>query len=128
MIDYLFKFTDEAEAIAALQPLGFYFETEDGGVWDGSRVINPITVTMLDLTVPAGYWLAASVAERREDLDTLCQAAINRFASGTKLSEYVEVTTWPTENIDLVAQISPVWAGSNYPFPGLPVTEEPVAP
>ena len=127
MFDYLLKFTDEAEAQAQLAPLGFYrpAEGDEPGAWDLSRMVAPIVVTMLDLSQPSGWWCAIGLAERREDLDALAQAVIDRDGQGDKLSDYVVATTWPTANIDLVAQISPAFAGSTYPFPGLPVTPEP---
>lgn len=126
MIDLLFRFDTLADAHLALAEHGL----SDGEHFDPARVmLHPITITMIDGQVPTGLWFAASVSEADADVIALAQAAIDRTLgpAAAQLSECVIATVWPPEAIDLVASISPVWAGSDYPFPGL-MQEEVVVP
>jgi hypothetical protein len=125
MIDLLFAFPSEEEAQAALAPSGLW----TGEAWDTSRVMAPISITMLDGSQPAGFWLGATVNELDDDLAPLTQAALDpSLAVGLKPSEYVISTVWPIENVDAIAEISPLWAGRPYRFPGLPQSDETLAP
>jgi hypothetical protein len=125
MIDLLFRFDTLAEAHAALAEHGL----SDGEAFDPAFVnLTPITITMIDGQVPTGLWIAAWSPDLDPDLVALAQAAIDRSKGpgAAQLSECVIATVWPIDAINLVASISPVWAGSDYPFPGLFEAPDPV--
>jgi len=122
MIDLLFAFPSEQEAQAALASSSLW--SADG--WDTSRVMAPTRITMLDGSIPDGYWLGATPNERDEATAALAQAVLDpSMDEGLKPSEYVISSLWPLANVDAIAEISPLWAGRPYRFPGLPQTEEP---
>jgi hypothetical protein len=124
MIDLLFAFPSEEDAQTALAPSGLW----TGEAWDTSRVMAPIQIKMLDGSQPSGFWLGATVNELDDDLAPLTQAALDpSLAVGLTPSEYVISTVWPIKNIDAIAEISPLWAGRPYRFPGLPQPEEDVS-
>jgi len=116
MIDYLLAFQDEASAHEVLASFGL--STPDG--WDTSRVMAPIRVTMLDGTTPAGFWIGATLKDRDPALDAIAQAILDPARQeGLSPSAYVITSVWPTANIDAIAEISPLWTGRPYRFPGL---------
>lgn len=121
MYDYLFAFPSEPDAQVALASSGLW----TGEAWDSSRVMAPIRLVMLDGTVPQGFWLGATLNERDEAVDALAQAILDpSLEVGLAPSAYVVHTVWPVENVDMIAEISPLWAGRPYRFPGLPQTGE----
>jgi hypothetical protein len=76
---------------------------------------------MLDGTTPAGWWLGATLNDWNPAVDALAQAILDpSLEVGLAPSAYVVESQWPTENVDAIAEISPLWAGRPYRFPGLP--------
>ena len=122
MIDLLFAFESEAAAQEALADCGLW--TGEG--WDTSRVMAPVRITMLDGTSPSGWWLGATLMERDAAVEAIAQAVLDPSKNvGLKPSGYVISTVWPLANVDAIAEISPLWAGRPYRFPGLPQAEDP---
>ena len=123
MLDYLLRFDTEDAAKEALTESGLW----TGEAWDGSRVIAPITIIMLDGSVPSGWWCGVTltaVSDADKAVAAMAQAALDPAKEvGLAPHEYAVQSAWPHEAIDAIAQISPLWVGRPYRFPGLPVDE-----
>ncbi len=131
MIDYIFTFPDEATAHAALDPLGFGFPAGQGGSarWDDSRVL-PVRVIVADqpagtdnatglpVTTPvyaAGYWLAVTTPEMRDDLYAIpyCMREASRdLAEADK--PYVIRQRFTAEQLSVPWRFDRQWCGCDY--------------
>jgi hypothetical protein len=142
VFDHLFLFPDEAAAHAALDPLGFGFPEQDDGEggtypagWDGSCVLpchiiigrEPRSATVDGETFEweqdvymAGFHINVATPSPRDDLMALeaCVLVTDREKGqpGTPRSEFIILTRVSEETMNTVLGVTPVFAGTGYPF------------
>jgi hypothetical protein len=144
VFDHLFLFPDEAAAHAALDPLGFGYPAQDDGEggtypagWDGSRVLpcriivgrEPMSYTDPDSgetytwerdVYMAGFHVIVAMASPRVDLMAIeaCVLVTDRDKGqpGTPRSEFIILSRVSEETMDAVLGVTPVFAGTGYPF------------
>jgi hypothetical protein len=128
MRDLLFRFSDEASAHAALDPLGF--GSAEG--WDQSRVlpvslmvdwmpgpVDPETGVPTKIPVRAeGYWIVVSVAGDTDALYAIpeCMREADREAA-ERHEPYVIRERFTAEQLAVPWSITPQWCGVQYRHP-----------
>jgi hypothetical protein len=131
MIDYIFRFADEAAAIAALPDHGSHDE-DSVWRWNGSyampvKVIvgyedggtDPETGAAITLPVYAeSYFVAIASRERDADLWAIpeCVSESDRAMAAADPSSGWLLNTRLTDAELAGSTVTPTWAGSNYPW------------
>lgn len=135
MIDYIISFPDEATAHAALSDWR-YTHADTGktrwepkrkcgiieisiihqhAVWDYSDTDNPVLTTPQQLA--AGFWMSIATPEPDDDLwsQPYCLSEHDRDLANQGQPHLLRTKLTEQQITDVVG-ISPVFAGSNYPF------------
>lgn len=118
MIDHLLKFADEATAKADPIVGAYWIAGDDGpGAWRGDICIPAATVTQISTGTVLPYWyLVVALAA----LDTAladhpgCMLVADRDAAN-RSEPFILKSALPQEQLADYS-VSPVFAGSNYPF------------
>jgi len=120
MIDYILRFSDEAEAISLLSDWRYDGENSawaggvlpvkvilQSAVWDGDATqIKPEIVS-------EGYWVGLAEEEASSEIWSLPNAIAEMDRdSGT----IIRLRGFNLAALNNIVAISPVWAGSNYPW------------
>lgn len=127
MFDHLIKCASDAERQALLEQYGVSRAapvsviTADA-VWDTTDPEEPVLVTP-EVTLE-GYWLAVALPEVSNELKALPDGACRLIADREAAKRGEDFLIWVSPVIDpeilTTARVSPVIAGSRYPFGHLP--------
>lgn len=127
MYDYLFQFTDQAEAATALTGKvgfdnGYYFMNEEGGGALEVEIIvqdpvydNDGNETQARIVFP-GYWFVVSTKDRDTSLFNIAQCVQETVRPETPraLSQCILQTRLDADSYASFQRVSPVFAGASY--------------
>jgi hypothetical protein len=136
VFDHLLVFNNEAQALAQLQSFGLSHNDRGNWTWDLSRVNPDIKIitqeAVWDRTDPQapelitpeevapGFWVMAATTDLRVGMRDLPDNKCHHIRDRDKANAgqaFMEFVSSETRDIDVdVVRISPVFAGSQYPF------------